>query len=627
MLIAAAAGVLAAPEPARVPGLSLFALLVLYVVPVVAIGFGVEFLSGAVFTLLVVAFLRLEKLRRPDSPAAVALAVLATLAALVAAPVLNRDTPIFDYETWALETSSSKSTSFSWDHSYAGLNWPRDGRELLRVTARQPAYWKAENLDEFDGRVWRRGRISYGVNELPDNRRTVQQLDAAHQGLDPQPAHGPVHHRGLRVRARDPAAADHPDARRPVRPAAHAAPRRRLHRARLHAAPDRAPAPCGRRRLRRRPVRVHHREHRRARRPGRRSPADDVPVLRHRPDEDHVRPAAQRAAGHGAARERPVPHLRARTPARRGRRHARGVRAARARPPRRRPVHLQRGAAEGVEHARRLPVRRQAGLLPAVLGRDGAVAADGRRPRAGRHGLLDRRHRHQDRRVHRARLRRALLGRGLLPRLGLAHVRPDAGRLARAQPARRLGQRPRLEFGRDAVLRRRPARRARRGRPHRPRVGPVVAVAPDRHRRARAARPARAGGPPLAPRRAAGVSDSSARYGAPAGSLRPGRPCTRSSRASPRRPRPPVTCARCARAATATRPGTRPARSAAGCDPSSDAGAGCGPSSCLVGPPTGNRGPTIGEMDDVYDLYQRGMALLEDGHFHQATSRSPRPAT
>ena len=24
-------------------------------------------------------------------------------------------------------------------------------------------------------------------------------------------------------------------------------------------------------------------------------------------------------------------------------------------------------------------------------------------------------------------------------------------------------------------------------------------------------------------------------------------------------------------------------------------------------------------MDDVYDLYQRGMALLEDGHFHQAT--------
>jgi Flp pilus assembly protein TadD len=28
--------------------------------------------------------------------------------------------------------------------------------------------------------------------------------------------------------------------------------------------------------------------------------------------------------------------------------------------------------------------------------------------------------------------------------------------------------------------------------------------------------------------------------------------------------------------------------------------------------------PTLGEMDDVYDLYQRGMQLLGDGHFHQA---------
>ena len=99
-------------------------------------------------------------------------------------------------------------------------------------------------------------------------------------------------------------------------------------------------------------------------------------------------------------------------------------------------------------HARRLPVRRQAGLLPAVLGRDGAAAADGRRPGAGGHRLLDRRDRHQDRRVHRARLRRALLGRGLLPRLGLAHVRPDAGRLAGAQPARRLRERARLEHRR-----------------------------------------------------------------------------------------------------------------------------------------------------------------------------------
>ena len=61
-------------------------------------------------------------------------------------------------------------------------------------------------------------------------------LDPADQGLDPQPAHGPVHHRGLRARARHPAAGHRPDARRPLRPAAHAAPWRCLHGERLHAA-------------------------------------------------------------------------------------------------------------------------------------------------------------------------------------------------------------------------------------------------------------------------------------------------------------------------------------------------------------------------------------------------------
>jgi MYXO-CTERM domain-containing protein len=148
------------------PGVALLLLIVLYVVPVVALDFNAEFLRGATFALLMVAFLRLEKLRRPDSPAAGALAVVATLAALLAAPVLNRDAPWFDYETWAQETSASKSTSFTWNHSYGALNWPRDGRELLRVRARQPAYWKAENLDDFDGRVWRRSGAPAAIEDV-----------------------------------------------------------------------------------------------------------------------------------------------------------------------------------------------------------------------------------------------------------------------------------------------------------------------------------------------------------------------------------------------------------------------------------------------------------------------------
>jgi hypothetical protein len=148
---------------------ALLALIVLYVTPVVALDFRAEFIRGAVFTLLMVAFLRLEKLRMPDAGAAGLLALGAVLLALVAAPLLNRNAPWWDYETWALETSASKSTAYSWDHTYGPLSWPRDGRELLRIKAQRPAYWKAENLDAFDGRHWVRTDQAAQESELsPD---------------------------------------------------------------------------------------------------------------------------------------------------------------------------------------------------------------------------------------------------------------------------------------------------------------------------------------------------------------------------------------------------------------------------------------------------------------------------
>ena len=156
------------------PALALLVLTALFVVPIVALDFTAEFLRGAVFTVLMVAFLRLEKLRRPDGLAAGVLAIAITLVALVAAPLLNKDTPWFDYETWALQTSSSKSTTFTWDHSYDGLNWPRDGRELLRVRAQRPAYWKADNLDTFDGEKWLRSTVDYSVPEYPTDPERLE---------------------------------------------------------------------------------------------------------------------------------------------------------------------------------------------------------------------------------------------------------------------------------------------------------------------------------------------------------------------------------------------------------------------------------------------------------------------
>ena len=133
---------------------------------------------------------------------------------------------------------------------------------------------------------------------------------------------------------------------------------------------------------------------------------------------------------------------------------------------------------------------------------------------------------------------------------------------------------------------------------------------------------------------------SSARCAGRGASPLPARRCTRSSCASRARPRPPATCARCARPAIATSrvagPTSRAQRRARCVRRASDEAAAsgrgrstaCGPGgslparvSVLDGGTAAHRNPALdGVMaDDVYDLYQRGMALLEDGHFHQAT--------
>ena len=174
-LLALAAALLAFwPRRGRTgfPALALLALATLYAVPAVVLDFEGEFVRGAVLALLMLAFLRLEKLRVRDAPAAGVVAVAAAIGALIAAPALDSGDPWFDYESWAVETAGSKSVTFSWDHDYSPLNWPRDGRELLRVKAKLPSYWKARDLDMFDGRTWRQDPRSRGEDPAAQLPRT-----------------------------------------------------------------------------------------------------------------------------------------------------------------------------------------------------------------------------------------------------------------------------------------------------------------------------------------------------------------------------------------------------------------------------------------------------------------------
>jgi transglutaminase-like putative cysteine protease len=158
VLVAVAGAVAFWPRRGKIgfPAPALGLLVALYAIPAVALNFENEFLRGAALALLVLAFMRLEKLRVGDAGTAGVVAIGVAVLALMLAPALDADQPWWDYESWALGAASAKTTSFSWDHTYGPLDWPRDGRELLRVRAeKRPAYWKAENLDGFDGIRWR----------------------------------------------------------------------------------------------------------------------------------------------------------------------------------------------------------------------------------------------------------------------------------------------------------------------------------------------------------------------------------------------------------------------------------------------------------------------------------------
>jgi transglutaminase-like putative cysteine protease len=136
------------------PTAAAVALGVIYGVPAVERNFAHPFLSGAVFALLLTAFLWGERLKREQAWITGALALVALSAGLIAAPRLDGARPLLDPQHLA-DPLAAKGDVFTWTHQYGPLDWPRDGREVLRVKAQTATYWKATNLVQFDGIRWR----------------------------------------------------------------------------------------------------------------------------------------------------------------------------------------------------------------------------------------------------------------------------------------------------------------------------------------------------------------------------------------------------------------------------------------------------------------------------------------
>src|SRR5690606_30991140 len=113
-------------------------------------------LEGVIVFALLAAFLWLERLPRAAAPGALAVVAAAGVAGALAQPALDRDAPWFDAQERVARLDQSSTVEFDWTQRYGPLDWPRVGREVLRVRAARPSYWKAQHLDTFDGVRWRR---------------------------------------------------------------------------------------------------------------------------------------------------------------------------------------------------------------------------------------------------------------------------------------------------------------------------------------------------------------------------------------------------------------------------------------------------------------------------------------
>ena len=123
-------------------------------VPATLVRPSLPYLDGAMLFALLVAFMWGERIGPRRAGGALGLCGLAVVAAMFAAPALDRHQPWFNYRALANGFSPTTVDGFDWSQGYGPIDWPRKGRVVLEIQASHPEYWKAENLDAFNGVGW-----------------------------------------------------------------------------------------------------------------------------------------------------------------------------------------------------------------------------------------------------------------------------------------------------------------------------------------------------------------------------------------------------------------------------------------------------------------------------------------
>ncbi|MGH2858865.1 MAG: transglutaminase-like domain-containing protein, partial [Solirubrobacteraceae bacterium] len=126
----------------------------LAIVPSTLIRPELPYLQGLLLFVLLAAFLWADRVRGDAAAAAVVIVAVAGVLGAIAAPRIERGHALVNYRSWAASGTHVHVERFDWNQTYGPLRWPRAGHDVLSVQARTPEYWKAQDLDYFDGYAW-----------------------------------------------------------------------------------------------------------------------------------------------------------------------------------------------------------------------------------------------------------------------------------------------------------------------------------------------------------------------------------------------------------------------------------------------------------------------------------------
>ncbi len=126
----------------------------LAVVPTALVRPQQPYLQGLLLFVLLAAFMWGERVRSEAVGTAVAVAALAGIAGAVLAPGLDPHKPWVNFRAWAGTVTRPRIDAFDWNQTYGPLHWPHSGHTVLTVEAEHADYWKAEDLDVFNGYAW-----------------------------------------------------------------------------------------------------------------------------------------------------------------------------------------------------------------------------------------------------------------------------------------------------------------------------------------------------------------------------------------------------------------------------------------------------------------------------------------